>query len=118
MREIEWYPETEANISTIGNGSLTALDSILHLRLIMIQPVSLKDLPVRAKMQVTQGLYAIAISEGGKDFLLIQDERGGEKGKWELKESKDLLKVEIEGKVRLQYTVKKTGTYIVLIPSR
>ena len=118
LRGIEWYPDTEANISAIGEGNLTALDAIPKLSLIILQPASLKDLPVRAKMQVVQGLYAFAVNEGNKDFLLIQDEKGGEKGKWELRESKEMLNVEIEGRVRLRYAVKKTGAYTVLIPSR
>jgi hypothetical protein len=118
LRGIEWYPETEANISAIGEGNLIALDAMPTSGLIILQPASLKEIPIKAKMGLAQGLFALALREGNKEFLLIQDEKGGEKGRWELKESKETVNVEVEGKVILKYTVKKIGEYTVLTPSQ
>jgi hypothetical protein len=118
LRGIEWYPDTEANISAIGEGNLIALDAMPTSGLIILQPALLKEIPLKAKMGLAQGLFALALREGNKEFLLIQDEKGGEKGRWELKESKETVNVEVEGKVILKYTVKKIGEYTVLTPSQ
>jgi hypothetical protein len=116
LKGIEWYPDTEANMNiSIGlEGSLTMLDAIPKVNLIILQPTSLKELPVKAKIEVAKDLYAFVLKEGNKEFLLIQDEKGGEKGRWELKESKDVLSVEIEGKMSLKCTIKRMGEYIIL----
>jgi hypothetical protein len=97
---------------------MSILDLMPKVSLIILQPASLKEIPIKAKMQVAQGLFALALREGNKEFLLIQDEKGGEKGRWELKESKETVNVEVEGKVIVKLTVKKIGEYTVLTPAR
>jgi hypothetical protein len=97
---------------------MSILDLMPKVSLIILQPASLKEIPIKAKMGLAQGLFALALREGNKEFLLIQDEKGGEKGRWELKESKETVNVEVEGKVILKCTVKKIGEYTVLTPSR
>jgi hypothetical protein len=112
LKVIEWYPDTEANVSTGIGGSLTMLDTIPKVSLIILQPTSLKELPMKAKMELAQGLYAFGLREGNKEFFLIQDEKGGEKGRWELKG--EVLNLEIENKLSLKFGVKRIGEYITL----
>ncbi|HUT83736.1 MAG TPA: two-component regulator propeller domain-containing protein [Thermodesulfobacteriota bacterium] len=115
---VDWYPDTEATVSAGTEGDMSILDLMPKVSLIILQPASLKEIPIKAKMVLVQGLYALALREGNKEFLLIQDEKGGEKGRWELKESKETVNVEVEGKVILKCTVKKIGEYTVLTPAR
>jgi len=118
LRAVDWYPDTEATVSAGTEGGMSILDLMPKVSLIILQPASLKEIPIKAKMGLPQGIFALALREGNKEFLLIQDEKGGEKGKWELKESKETVNVEVEGKVILKCTVKKIGEYTVLTPSR
>ena len=118
LQAVDWYPDTEATVSAGTEGGMSILDLMPRVSLIILQPASLKEIPIKAKMVLVQGLYALALREGNKEFLLIQDEKGGEKGRWELKESKETVNVEVEGKVILKCTVKKIGEYTVLTPSR
>jgi hypothetical protein len=113
---VDWYPDTEANISTGVEGSLTMVDAITRVSLIILQPTSLKELPVNAKIEIAQGLYAFVEKGGNKEFFLIQDEKGGEKGRWELKG--EVLNVEIENKLSLKFGVKRVGEFIAFTPSR
>ena len=115
---VDWYPDTEATVSAGTEEGMSILDLMPKVSLIILQPASLKEIPIKAKMGLAQGLFALALREGNKEFLLIQDEKGGEKGRWELKESKETVNVEVEGKVILKCTVKKIGVYTVLTPSR
>jgi hypothetical protein len=118
LQAVDWYPDTEATVSAGTEGGMSILDLMPKVSLIILQPTSLKEIPIKAKMGLAQGLFALALREGNKEFLLIQDEKGGEKGRWELKESKETVNVEVEGKVILKCTVKKIGEYTVLTPSR
>lgn len=115
LKLIDWSPEVEASIKVGSEKDLLISEEGKSRKLLILKPSTLKEIPLKKKIPFAQGVSTLPLEEGGKVFFLIFDEKGVEKKRLELKESNDLLNIEIDGKVLSIYKIKKIGNFFLLL---